>query len=262
MEKIFNLELVGVLRNIFDICAVAYVFYFLYSIFENTNTISILKGFIAILIINALSKIAGLKTLEWIFQYVMNNFVLLIVVLFQPEIRKILNRIGQRGIAGIRTYLPREVVKEIIEASLEMSKTNTGALILIEQNVGLKNLLENSVILNSEVSKEVLTSIFYKGNPLHDGAVIISEDKIIAARIMIPSIASDELNGTKVGTRHRAAMYVSDETDAIAIIISEEKGSLSIACNGKFEFDLTEENFIRRINELLGFSKNIIQAKK
>lgn len=262
MEAIFNIGWVQILKNILDICAVAYVFYFLYSIFENTNTINILKGFIAILVINAISKLAELKTLEWIFQYVMNNFVLLVVVLFQPEIRKILNRIGQRGIAGIHTYLPHEVVKEIVDACIEMSKSKTGALILIEQNVGLRHLLENAVLLNSDISKEALLSIFYKSNPLHDGGVIISEDKILAARVIIPSVVSDKLNEKNIGTRHRAAMYVSDETDAIAIIVSEEKGTLSIAHNGKFEFDLTEESFTRRINELFGVSKNFIQAKK
>ncbi|MGC8765267.1 MAG: diadenylate cyclase CdaA [Brevinematia bacterium] len=262
MEKILNIEWIQLIKNILDICAVAYVFYFLYSIFENTNTISILKGFVAILIINAVSRIAELKTLEWIFQYVMNNFVLLVVVLFQPEIRKILNRIGQRGIAGIHTYLPGEIVREIVDACLEMSKSRTGALILIEQSVGLKHLLENAVILNSEVSKDALLSIFYKGNPLHDGGVVISEDKIAGARVMVPSIVSDKLNDKNLGTRHRAAMYVSDETDAIAIVVSEEKGSISIAHNGRFEFDLTEEDFIRRTNELLGIPKNFAKTKK
>lgn len=258
MFNIASVEVTQWIKNILDICAVAYVFYFLYSIFENTNSISILKGFVAILIIDALAKIAGLRTLEWIFQYVMNNFVLLIVVLFQPEIRKILNRIGQSGIAGIKSRFSREVINEIIEAVITMSDEQVGSLMLIEQNVGLKNFLEGAVILNCEVSKEAILSIFYKGNPLHDGAVIISEDKILAARVIIPSVYS-ESNSTMqvcVGTRHRAGLYVSQDTDALAIIVSEEKGTISLAYKGKLEFAVPKEIFIRRVNEILGIPKN------
>ncbi|MCX7821488.1 MAG: diadenylate cyclase CdaA [Brevinematales bacterium] len=255
MTNFFSLEIWQIIKNIVDICAVAYVFYFLYSLFENTNTMSILKGFIAIIIINAIARIAGLRTLEWIFQYVMNNFVLLIVVLFQPEIRKILNRIGEKGIAGIKSNFSKSVLREITDAVFDMSDSKTGALIIIEQNVGLKHFLDNSVILNSDVTKEGLLSIFYKGNPLHDGAVIISEEKILAARVIIPSVTTNEINN-KYGTRHRAGLFVSEDSDAISIIVSEERGSISIAYKGHFEPDLKKEEFLRRINELLGIQKN------
>lgn len=255
MANFFSLEIWQIIKNIVDICAVAYVFYFLYSLFENTNTMSILKGFIAIIIINAIARFAGLRTLEWIFQYVMNNFVLLIVVLFQPEIRKILNRIGEKGIAGIRSNFSKSVLREITDAVFAMSETKTGALIIIEQNVGLKHFLDNSVILNSDVTKEGLLSIFYKGNPLHDGAVIISDEKILAARVIIPSITTNDINN-KYGTRHRAGLFVSEDSDAISIIVSEERGSISLAYKGHFEPDLKKEEFLRRINEFLGIQKN------
>ncbi|MEJ5285381.1 MAG: diadenylate cyclase CdaA [Brevinematales bacterium] len=255
MTNFFSLEIWQIIKNIVDICAVAYVFYFLYSLFENTNTMSILKGFIAIIIINAIARFAGLRTLEWIFQYVMNNFVLLIVVLFQPEIRKILNRIGEKGIAGIRSNFSKSVLREITDAVFAMSETKTGALIIIEQNVGLKHFLDNSVVLNSDVTKEGLLSIFYKGNPLHDGAVIISDEKILAARVIIPSITTNDINN-KYGTRHRAGLFVSEDSDAISIIVSEERGTISLAYKGHFEADLKKEEFLRRINELLGIQKN------
>lgn len=255
MTNFFSLEIWQIIKNIVDICVVAYVFYFLYSLFENTNTMSILKGFIAIIIINAIARFAGLRTLEWIFQYVMNNFVLLIVVLFQPEIRKILNRIGEKGIAGIRSNFSKSVLREITDAVFAMSETKTGALIIIEQNVGLKHFLDNSVVLNSDVTKEGLLSIFYKGNPLHDGAVIISDEKILAARVIIPSITTNDISN-KYGTRHRAGLFVSEDSDAISIIVSEERGSISLAYKGHFEPDLKKEEFLRRINELLGIQKN------
>jgi diadenylate cyclase len=258
MEKILSIEWLNIIKNIVDICAVAYLFYFLYSIFENTNSVSILKGFIIILILNIIAKFAGLKTLEGIFQYVMNNFVLLIVVLFQPEIRKILNRIGQSGIAGIKSKFSRGVVNEISQAVAKMAEEKVGALILIEQNVGLKDFIEGGVILNCDVSKEAIWSIFYKGNPLHDGAIVISEDKILAARVLIPSIVCDtkENKDANFGTRHRAGIYVTQDTDAVAIVVSEEKGSISLGYKGKFEFNLSTENFVRRLNEILGISEN------
>ncbi len=254
MSNLLNLEIFQIIKNILDICAVAYLFYFLYNLFENTNTMSIFKGFIAIIVINFISKVAGLKTLEWIFQYVMNNFVLLAVVLFQPEIRKILNRIGERGLAGIRSKLSKDILKEITDAVIEMADSKTGALIIIEQNVGLKHFLDNSIILNSTITKEGILSIFYKGNPLHDGAIIISDEKILAARVIIPAVINENLEN-KYGTRHRAALYVSEDSDALSIIVSEERGSISLAYKGHLEADLKIDEFLRRMNEILGIQK-------
>jgi diadenylate cyclase len=254
MDFIFSSLFIQIVRNILDILCVAYLLYFLYKLFEDTNSISIIKGFIVVAAIYIAAKFIELKTLAWIFQYVVGYFVILVVILFQPEIRKVLSRIGQSGIAGIRTRFSTETLGEITEAAYAMSKSGTGGLIIIEQKVGLKQLLDESILLDAGVKAELLLAIFHKGGVLHDGAVLIEGERIIAAQVIVPSIKLDALLKTKagVGTRHRAGVAVTIDSDAIAIIVSEENGAVSIAYKGKLEYELTQEKFLRRIHEVAG----------
>ncbi len=255
MEALFNIDLpmlIKILLSVLDIVCVAYLFYFLYKLFEDTNSISIIKGFIAIIILWAVARFIELKTLEWIFNYVLQYFVIMIVVLFQPEIRKFLTRIGQGGLSGIRG-MSLETINEITKAVISMAEVKTGGLIIIEKRVGLKQLLEESVPLDSAVKAELLMSIFHKGSILHDGAVLISGEKISAARIIIPSVIVDAhlKKKTGFGTRHLAGIAVTSDSDAISIIISEETGAISIAHKGKIESDLNQEHFVRKIHEMV-----------
>ncbi len=256
MEALFRSDfslLIRIILSAVDILCVAYLFYFIYKLFEDTNSISIIKGFIVIIVLYAIAHFMELKTVELIINYVLPYIVIMLVVLFQPELRKFLTRIGQSGLSGIRGLSP-ETINEITRAASMMAETKTGGLIIIEKRVGLKQLLEESIPLDAAVKAELLISIFHKGNILHDGAVLITGDKIRAARIIIPSVKVDARlkKKTGYGTRHLAGISVTSDSDAFSVIISEENGTISIANKGKIESDLTEEQFIRRFNEIVG----------
>jgi diadenylate cyclase len=255
MEALFRSDFtlwIKIILSIVDIVCVAYLFYFIYKLFEDTNSISIIKGFIAVIILYAIAHFIELKTVEWIINYLLPYIVIMIVVLFQPEIRKFLTQVGQSGLSGLRG-MSAETVNEITKAVTMMSESRTGGLIIIEKKVGLKQLLEESVPLDSAVKAELLISIFHKGGILHDGAVLITGEKIRAARIIIPSVKVEAhlKKKTGFGTRHLAGISVTSDSDALSIIISEETGAISIAHNGKIESDLSEDHFIRRINEIV-----------
>jgi diadenylate cyclase len=243
---------IQVVRSAVDILCVAYILYFVYKLFEDTNSISIILGFIFVLAVNGAANLLGLKTVAWIFQLLVSYFVVLLVVLFQPEIRKVLTRIGQSGIRGFGTNVTMESLNEITEAVLAMSEARSGSLIIVERNVGLKHLLEESTHLDAEVKSELIQAIFYKGNPLHDGAVMVQGKRIIAANVMVPSIKVEVIQKMKrgKGTRHRAGVAVTSDSDAVSIIVSEENGDISIAQKGKLEGPLPSEHFIRRMNEI------------
>lgn len=251
MTAILNSPLLTVIRAVIDIVIVAYVFYFLYSVFENTQTISVIKGFILIVGIYFLAKFLGLKTIEWIFKYVVNYIVIIGIILFQPEIRKLFLQVGGKGIAMIK--ISPKTIQEIEKAIFRMSESKTGALILIEQSVGLRDLRETGYSIDAKVQSEILESIFFKNSIMHDGAVIIQGDRVIAAKVIIPNVSSPARNMMKknLGTRHRAAIQASNDTDAVAIIVSEETGKVSIAYNAKLNYDLSKEKFEELIHEYL-----------
>jgi diadenylate cyclase len=244
--------IIQTIRSIVDILCVAYIIYFVYKLFEDTNSISIITGFIFVLAVNGAANLLGLKTVAWIFQYLVSYFVVLLVVLFQPEIRKVLTRIGQGGIRGFGNNVTMESLNEITEAVLEMGDSKTGGLIIIERHIGLKHLLEESTHLDAEVKSELIQAIFYKGNILHDGAIMVQGKRIVAANVMIPSIKVEAIQKMKKGkgTRHRAGVAVTADSDAVCIIVSEETGDISIAQKGKMEGPLPSEQFIRRMNEI------------
>ncbi len=256
MEVLFRSDfslIIKIILSIVDIVCVAYLFYFIYKLFEDTNSISIIKGFIAVVILYAVAHFMELKTVEWIINYVLPYSVIMIVILFQPEIRKFLTRVGQGGLSGIRG-MSLETINEISKAVISMAESKTGGLIIIEKSVGLKQLLEESVPLDAMVKSELIISIFHKGNILHDGAVLISGEKIKAARIIIPSVKVEAhlKKRSGFGTRHLAGIAVTSDSDALSIIVSEESGSISIAHKGKIESELTQDHFIRRIHEMVG----------
>lgn len=254
MEALFNSSVIQVIKAVIDIVCVAYIFYFSYKLFEDTNSITIIKGFIVIAVIYFVANFLDLKALAWIFKYVVSYFVILVVVLFQPEIRKVLSRIGQSGWSGITGKVTQESVNEITRAAMQMSEQKMGGLIIIEEKVGLRQLLDESIQMDAQVQSELLLSIFYKGSILHDGAVLIKGDRIIAARVIIPSVIIEAFIKAKsgLGTRHRAGIAVTADSDAVSFIISEETGALSIAHKGRLEQDLSFEKFLRRTNEILG----------
>jgi diadenylate cyclase len=252
MEYLLNIPIVQFFINAIDILAVAYFIYFLYTLFEDTNSITILKGFIVIIAISIIANISGLNTLAWLFKYVITYGVILIVVLFQPEIRRLLSRVGRSGLGAIKGKITEEALMELSRTIIMLSEDKIGALIIFERNVGLRDLIEESVKLDALIQTDLIISIFYKGNVLHDGALIVEGDKLIAARVIIPGVIVEAFKTKKrLGTRHRAGVAITVDTDAISIIVSEENGKISLAHNGKLEYDIPAEKFSRRLNEIL-----------
>ncbi len=237
--------------SLFDILLVSHVLYFLYTLFRDTNSMSIVKGFLIVLTVSIVADFLHLETLAWVLRYIVGNFVILAAILFQPELRRVLSQVGQGRSVFHKQY--SNVVEELAETVTEMAQKNLGALILIERNVGLRHLIEDAVFLDAKISKEMLFSIFYKGNILHDGAVVIQGDRILAARVIVPAVKIDamKVKRLKYGTRHLAGIAITSESDAIALIVSEEKGTVSLALHGKLLFDVDYENLKRKLYDLL-----------
>ncbi len=247
MLNVFTLSNLGtILLQLVDIaCVWALVYYCLKIVKNNSRTIQIFKGVLLIVIIRTGANILGLHTVANLADSIMNWGVVAIIIIFQPEIRSILERIGKTNVfSRISTLTVNErenLVDELVKACAEMSKTKTGALISIEQGHSLSDYIKTGTPMNSVVSSELLCSIFQYGTPLHDGAVIIQGVKIACAATYFPP-TSKELP-TSYGARHRAAVGISEITDSITIVVSEETGNISIAEGGKLT--VISENSLR-----------------
>ncbi len=231
---------------IIDIALVCCLFYLFVRMVKGTRTWQLVKGIAFLAITTWLSGILGLNILHYILAAVMNWGVILIIIIFQPEIRRALEQIGTNKITqffgmekDIATRTKEDIYKIVIAAT-EMAKTKTGALIVIERDIKIKDIVATGVEINGDVSPQVLVNIFVPNTPLHDGAVVISDNKIAAAACMLP-LASDTDIARELGTRHRAAIGISKESDAIAVVVSEETGKISVAKDGTLIADVRED---------------------
>ena len=194
----------------------------------------------------AVSDLLNLKILNFILTSVMTYGVIALIIIFQPELRRALEQLGTNkftrffGIDKDIMAKTKEDIYKVVIAALELSKTKTGGLIVLEREIKIKDIIDTGVILNSEVSPQLLVNLFTPNTPLHDGAVIISDNKIVAAACILP-LAGDNDISKELGTRHRAALGISKESDSIAIVVSEETGKISIAKNGTLIVDVKEE---------------------
>ena len=240
-----------------DIALVLCLIYLFVRMVKGTRTWQLVKGIAFLIIATWISGIMGLNILHYILGAVMNWGVILIIVIFQPEIRRALEQIGTNKITkffGIEKDLvtkTKEDIYKVVIAATELAKTKTGALIVIERDIKIKDIISTGVEINGDVSPQLLVNIFVQNTPLHDGAVVISEGKIAAASCMLP-LADDKDIARELGTRHRAAIGVSKESDAIVVIVSEETGKMSIAKDGTLIADVRED-VLRKI-----LLKNII----
>ncbi len=243
-----NLRFNANLFFLVDIILVAVILYWVYVFLKETKAMTILYGLIFILILAAIGKVLDLILLNWLLKSLMTALIVAIPVVFQPELRTALERLGRSRLIG-ELNLPKErtlkLIEDVISAVEHLSKTRTGALIVIKRQTGLKEYIDNGIPMNATVSSELLRSIFYPNSPLHDGAVIISGDKIISARSILP-VSSAELNND-LGTRHKAGLGIAEDTDSISIIVSEEKGTISMAVNGKLEHKIEIERLKNRL---------------
>jgi len=202
---------------------------------RETRASAVLKGLVMLVLASWFSDLLGLTALNWVLLNVVNNGALVLVILFQPELRKALEQIGsgtlRKGSRG-NQQANRAVVDELIACLLKLSRRRVGALIVLEQRIGLKDVIETGTALNSDISAALLENIFEPNTPLHDGAVVIRGNHIMAAACIL-SLSEGKGISRELGTRHRAALGITETTDAVSLIVSEETGIISVARNGR-----------------------------
>ncbi len=235
-----------IVRKIIDISLVWLVFYYiLKSVRNNVKMTLLIKGIVFIIILKVISDLFTLVTIGLFLEYIIMWGPLALIIIFQPEIRNVLEQLGRSQLLGrhkILTVDERErLVYEIVQAIDYLRKTRIGAIIVIERDVSLQEYIEKSKKLYADISSELLISIFFPKNPLHDGATIIQGNRITCAGSVLPT-SNDIKISRRLGTRHRAALGISELTDAIALVVSEETGRLSIALNGELNYNLSIED--------------------
>ena len=223
--------------DVLDICVVAFIVYKILAFIRESRAQQLVKGIIALVAAYLISDLLDMHVLNWILKGTMTMGVVALIVLFQPELRRGLEYIGRGRIMGGRlSRLDKSKAKlitdEIVRACDSFSESRTGALIVIERDVTLGDIAETGTVINAEISTEMIGNIFYKGAPLHDGAVIIRDDRIYAAGCVLPLTASLDLN-KELGTRHRARIGITENSDAVVLIVSEETGVISVARGGR-----------------------------
>ncbi len=243
-------ELFG-LRDLIDILAVAVFIYGIIYFLAVTKGFQILRGLVFIGVFWFIAEIVQLRTLSWIFEKLWTLGLFSIVVIFQPEIRKTLARISEKTKVIKFTSLEERTIERVVRACRFMSDRQIGALIVIERSQDIEDIVEGCVYIDAIVSVELLITIFYPMTPLHDGAVVIRGERIAFASCVLPLSKTVELP-KKYGTRHRAALGISEESDAIAVVVSEETGEISLAVEGNLERNLDPEILRDRLEKLMG----------
>ena len=236
-------DIISILRNLADICLVWVIFYFILKNIKNNIKLSLIfKGVVFVIILSLVSDWLGFTTIALLLDYVIQWGPIALIVIFQPEIRTILEQLGRSQLLGRHKTLTvderEHLVYEVVNAVDYMRKERIGALIVLERDISLGNYIEKAKKIYADLSSDLLIAIFYEGNPLHDGGVIIQGDRITCAGAVFPTSNSPKLN-RRLGTRHRAALGLSEETDAICIVVSEETGRVSIALKGEMLYNLT-----------------------
>lgn len=228
---------------VFDVAIVAIIFYYIYKFIKETRAKQIIKGILILVALLLVSKIFNMVILKFILTNFMTYGVLLIIVIFQPEIRNGFERIGRSKISDVfetdsDNMLIKHSIAEIVKAVEIMSLKQIGALIVIERETKLSEVLKEGVALNSKISSELIQNIFTPRTPLHDGAVVIEKNQILAAKCILP-LASESAVEKSLGTRHRASVGITEISDALVIVVSEETGTISLAESGKLTRNLT-----------------------
>ena len=242
--------------TILDVLAVALIFYWLLSVVQGTRAVQLVRGIIILWLAAAiLSSLLPLTTLTWLIRNSGLALLVAIPIIFQPELRRALEQLGRtgtwlnRGIFGNNKAI-EATVEEVAAACAVLARQKHGALIVLERQTGLQDYVDKAVLLDAEVTRQLLTTIFYPNTPLHDGAVIIRNNRIVAAHAVLP-LSDNVLNATQFGTRHRAAMGISEYSDAVAVVVSEERGVISVAVGGRLVSNLTGDRLRRVLVDLM-----------
>lgn len=256
-ESFFNDNIGGYIKSlqsnpfelvtlIIDISIVVFLVYCFFRIVKGSRAWQLIKGIALLIVATWVSGLFNLKILNWILTGIMNWGVIAIIVIFQPELRRALEQLGTNKITqffGIDKDLStrtKEDIYKVVIAATELSKTKTGALIVLERDIKIQDIVNTGIPMNAEVSPQLLVNIFEPKTPLHDGAVVISGNKIAAAACVLP-LADDNDISKELGTRHRAAIGISKESDSLVVVVSEETGKISVAKDGTLIADVRED---------------------
>lgn len=249
------------ITDVIEIIIIAILIYYIMDWFKKTRAWTLIKGILVLLLFTGFAMVFQFNTILWIFKNTISVGVIAIIIIFQPEFRRALEQLGRKNYlasffasddAKNGRKLERKVLNEIAKAVYAMAEVKTGALIVIEQEVKLGDYERTGITIDGEVTSQLLINIFEHNTPLHDGAVLIRNNRIVSATCYLP--LSDNLDINKsLGTRHRAAIGVSEVSDSITVIVSEETGAVSLAHNGMIYRNLTKDTFVEKIEEL---SKN------
>ncbi len=247
VENLNNVGPLGILMGILDIILVLFIIFKAFGLLKGTRAWQLLKGIAFLIILTWISGFLKLTILNYILTSVMSYGVIMLIIVFQPELRRALEQLGTTnklsrflGIDKDLNTKKKENIYKIVIAAVELAKAKKGALIVIEREIKIQDIISTGIIMNSEISPQLLVNIFEPNTPLHDGAVVISDNKIAAASCMLP-LADDKDIARELGTRHRAAIGVSKESDAMVVVISEETGRISIAKDGTLIADVRED---------------------
>jgi len=248
-----------------DIIVVTVVFYQFYMLIKRTRAVQLVKGVMVLLAVSLLAKYFNLKTLSWLLDQLLKMFVIAIPVVFQPELRKALEQLGRGSFFTRHPLEPgtenqEHVVEELVRCTQVLSKNRIGALIVLERKTGVQDFVETGIKIDGMVSSEFLVNIFIPNTPLHDGAVIVRQDRVAAAGCFLPLSVNPNIQ-KDLGTRHRAALGLTEITDALAIVVSEETGAISVGIDGgltRFMDDKMLRELLLRELEIKSISLSMI----
>lgn len=246
-----------------DILLVALIFYYILKIIEGTRAAQILFGLAVVVLLFFASQSTGLFTLNWVLNHFLGSIILIIVILFQNDIRKALANIGKKPLLlrfG-KVLSEEETVDELVKASTFLASRKIGALIAIERNSSLEDFVELGMKLDSNISRELIISIFNPSSPLHDGGIVIGGNKILSAGSFFPLETDPDLE-RNLGTRHRAAIGLSSETDAVVIVVSEETGTISLGIQGEIKRGLDATSLFNNLADLLNVKPTKLNEEK
>ncbi|MCL2424753.1 MAG: diadenylate cyclase CdaA [Oscillospiraceae bacterium] len=253
--------------DVIDILIMTFIIYRVLRLMQRTSASSVIKGLVLIIIVAGISNFFNMNILSYLLSQALQMGVIILVILFQPEIRKMFETMGTTKLNTLfrrrgKYETIKEVLNQITSACYDMSKNEMGAIIVFERKVGLNDYATTGVAVNSNVSTELIQNIFYPNSPLHDGALIVREDKLIAASCMLP-LSTNYALIKDLGMRHRAALGLCERSDAVVIVVSEQTGALSIATDGMLKRNLDHETFEKLLeNEILSEYTTKSKSKK
>jgi diadenylate cyclase len=247
------------IRPILDVLILAFIIYKGYQILVQTRAIQLVKGAFTLALIYLVAFFFQLKTLLWLLNLFGPGLVIGIAIIFQPELRKIFTRLGQGRLFRMPSDTNPQQFESVLNAVEILSDRRLGSLIVLTRTVGLKNIIETGTRLDSELSSSLILTIFQPETPLHDGAIVVSEGRLVAAGCFLPLSEQTDIRKS-FGTRHRAALGLAEETDAVVLVVSEESGSISMAYDANLIYDLNVEEVSYRLGRLFEYSEHEEEA--